>query len=207
MSEPIADITVAPAATEIKETPVPPEPSQDPLKKELDKVQDQKKRTKKDKLLYTFKRVKEQLKEEGVELDDPEVEDDEINEDTPVTVGMLNELNKKEAVKTALELADTLTDATERELVKYHLTETIKPSGNPQDDLGKALALVNSIKNTQLVEEISRKSDPKRFATGAGAPALSEGIFEPTPEEATFMKTMGLTKEDILKARKKEAKV
>jgi hypothetical protein len=149
--------------------------------------------SKKDKLLFTKRKIEEQLKELGAEEED---------ETKPLTIGMFKKLKQEEATKTALELADTL-DETEREEVKELLENTIKPSGDPNQDLITARTLANAKKSTQIVEELKRSTPARTYSMGSSAPAKLEDRFEPTPEEAQFMRPpYNLTKEDIIKARK-----
>lgn len=192
---------------EIKEDIVPVLPSkttettevveQDPLKIELEKVQ-RKGRTKAEKLLYTKKRVDEQLKELGIEDETMEDEDDK-----PLTVGDFKKMQAQTATKTALELANEVTNETERELLKYHLENTIRSTGNPQEDFKLAQGLVNAVKNQQVLEEQLRKPATKTHPTGSGAPLKDKKEDEFTTEELAYMKhPFNLTKEQVLKARR-----
>lgn len=172
----------------------------DPLKKEVEKIENGK-FTKKDRLLHAKKKIDEQLLEldsEGIPLDE--------DKNKPVTVGMLEDIEKKKSQKTALILADDIEDENERTLTKYNLENVIRPSGDPKKDLSAARAIVNSLKNTQIVEEIERKKNGKDNPTLPGAPRKNPGdVFEPTAQERVFMNPpYSLTKEDILKARQVE---
>lgn len=180
--------------TEETEVVEPSSTEQDPLKTELDKVQGQK-RTKEEKLLYSKKRIEEQLEELGVK--------EEIDEDEkPVTLGMLKQIQAQTATKTALQLADATPSETERELLKYHLENTIRSTGNPNEDFRLAQSLVNSVKNSQIIEETIRKPIAKP-SSGGGAPANVEKQAEFTSNELAFMKPpFNMTKEQILQARK-----
>lgn len=176
-----------------------PAGEQDPLKTELEKVQTTK-RTKLEKLQYTKKRVDEQLKELGVEVEEPEANDD----DKPLTKGEFKRLQEQAAVKTALELAEEIPNSTERELVKYHLENTIRSTGNPKQDLDLARSIVNDIKNRQILEEQNRKPEVKQQPSGGGAPAKPNKQEEFTSEELMYMRPpFNLTKEQILAARPK----
>lgn len=170
---------------------------QDPLKTELEKVQ-RKGRTPAEKLLYTKKRVEEQLKELGIE-DEPAEEDDK-----PVTVGMLKKLQAQTATKTAIDLANEVTNESERELLKYYLENVIRSTGNATDDFKLAQGLVNSVKNQQILEETLRKPAVKTHPTGTSAPAReAKPDEEYTAEELSYMKPpFNLTKEQVIKARK-----
>lgn len=171
---------------------------QDPLKSELEKVQKQGGRSKKDKLLYSKKRIEEQLADLG---EDP----DELSEDDkPVTVGMLKKMQTETAIKTALDLADDIADETERELTKYHLENTIRPTGDPKRDLELAQVHVNAVKNRQIMEETTRKGEPRKTAFKGGSNPKDGKIEEElTAQELSFMRPpFNLSKEQILAARK-----
>jgi hypothetical protein len=171
---------------------------QDLLKTELDKVQS-KGRTKVEKLQYTKKRIDEQLKELGVQ-DEPEEDED----DKPLTRGEFKKLQAQTATKTALDLADGVTSITERELLKYHLENTIRSTGNPQEDFKLAQGLVNSVKNSQILEETLRKPNATTHTSGSGAPAKKTQQVEFTDEELKFMRApFNLTKEEVIAARPK----
>lgn len=191
-------------APEQKETEKKPDaPSQDPLKDELDKINNKKEgRTRKEKLLYTKKRAEQQLREEFPEDFENEVED--VDDDEPLTVGKLRAIEREKAVKTALQMAEDISDETERELVKHHLNNTIRSTGNPAEDLNLAKAIVNSKKNAQIAEEIARKSKAKDHPTGSSAPANPpREDDELTADELAFMRPpFNMTKAEVLKARK-----
>lgn len=175
---------------------------QDPLKKELEKVQNKGEgRTKKEKLLYTKQRVEEQLRElEGDEDDDLGDEDD----DTPVTKGMLREMQAKNVVKTALDLTEDIADETEKALVQHHIKNTIRTTGNPAEDLKLARAIVNSVKNSQITEEVIRKGEAKSHSSGSGGARKNEQVLELSADELPFTRApFNMTKEQIIAARPK----
>lgn len=173
---------------------------QDPLKAELEKVQ-KAGRSKREKLLFTKTRVEQQLeeldKEEGIETDD--------EDNKPVTLGMLKKLQTQTATKTAIQLADEIQDETERELTKYHIENTIRPTGDPKKDMELAMVHVNAVKNSQIIKEVLRKPEPRKLASAGGGNPNDGKIDEAfTAQELSFMKPpFNLTKEAILKARKK----
>lgn len=184
-------------------------PPQDPVKAELDRVQGKKVFTEAEKAAFTLKKNAERAKELGLNPAEilgvtspaPVAEDD----NAPVTVGMLKKRDAEVAQKTALQLADEIADPHVRELTKHHLTESIRPSGNPQEDMRKALAIVSTVKNGQILEELGRKTIPGG-PTGAGGPAKSPtDQFVPTADEAALMHSFKLTQKDILAARAKMA--
>lgn len=200
------DLQEAPTSEAEETTTVATE--QDPLKEELEKVQ-RTGRTEAEKAAFSLKKNAERAKELGIDpaevlglsVEKPVdvVEDD----DAPVTVGMLKKLQQEGARKTALQMADDITNETERELTKYYLENRIVPSGNPTQDLADARGLVNSKKNSLILEEASRKTAPKSFSSATSAPARHEEPVEFTKDEITLMKFAGLTKEEVIAARNK----
>lgn len=181
-----------------------PKEETNPLKEELEKVQmSHGKRTEEEKLLYTFNRIQKQLKEKGIEVPTEEITHREDEDNRPLTVAEYKKLKALDSEKTAMTLADNIDDEYERELVKHHISNTIKPSGNAEQDLKNARLLVNSIKNGKIIEEVQRKTTPKTHSTGSGQPAKQEEVTEEFSEqELTFMKKFNMTKDDILKVRK-----
>lgn len=174
-------------------------PQDDPVKKELEKVE-KKKFSKRERLNFEKRKIDEQLgklnEDEGIK---PPIDADD---DTPVTVGMLKQREKEMSQKTALELSEEIEDEDERKLTQHYLKERIVPSGNASADLKLARAAVNSLKNAQIAEEINRKKNPKNHGGAPGAPAGHEKEFIPTEEEKIFMNPpYNLTKEDITRAR------
>jgi len=179
------------------------EPSQ--IQVELVKEQNRNTRTEKEKAEFSLKKNAERLKELG---GDPTealgLKASEERDEGEVPSWYLKE-KAKESQKSALELADTLEDANERDLVKSYLSKRIVPSGNAEDDFRLALGAVNALKNKQIVEELSRRVAPRVTAAGGSVPAKTEKAFEPTAEESRFMlPPYSMTKEQILAARRGE---
>ncbi len=188
---------VTPEPQPSQEEPV----EQDPVKKELEKVGNKKKFTKRERLNFEKKKIEEQLTEidqdEGIEPPIPE------DDSTPVTVGMIKKMQKEQSKKTALELAEEISDEDEKKLTIHYLETSIVASGNPAEDLKKARAIVNSFKNAQIAEEAGRKTTAKGKGTPPGAPGQTEKVFQPTADERIFMQPpYNMTTEDVLKARK-----
>lgn len=174
--------------------------TQDPLQEELERVQKREGgRTQKEKLLYTKQRIEQQLRELGVD-DEPQHEDDEA----PVTLGMLKRMQAETATKTALQLAEDIPGDAERELTKYHIQNTIRSTGIPSEDLKLARAIVNSTRNSQILEQVQMRPAPVTHSTGTSAPAKMEPHDIPlTHEELQFTKPpFNMTKEQILKTRR-----
>lgn len=189
---------------EPQETP-PSHDEDDPLKKEIKKIEEKKpKFTRRERLAFEKKKIEQQERElneeEGIE--EPPIDE---SKDTPVTVGMLEKRDKERAKKTAIELAENIEEDDERKLTIHYLQTSIIASGNPQEDLKKARAIVNSLKNSQIAEEIDRKVKPKNHATPPGSPGKHEKVFTPTEQERVFMAPpYNLTKEEVIKSREQE---
>ena len=185
----------------VEETEVKTEVEQDPLKPELDRVQT--KRTKLEKLAYTKNRIEQQIRDEQL-AQGIEPSPDSTDDDSPVTVGMLKKLQSDNTTKTALQFADDISNETERELVKFHINNTIRSTGNSQEDYRLALAIVNAAKNKQILEAVTLKPGAKRASSNGGATPQLEEEPEFTREEESFMRPpWNLTKQQILDARKK----
>lgn len=178
----------------------------DPIKKEAERVKASQ-RTELEKALFKRKQIDKRISELGGTVENP-LDDDDEDDSKPITRKDLREMQKKEATKTALDLAENLEDEAERDLVKHYLETKIRSSGNPQEDFEFALRAVNSLKNSHIAEEIARKRDPKRNPTPPGGPSgIPEDQFTPTAEESFFMKApFNLSKEDILAQRKQNRK-
>ncbi len=181
------------------------ETEQDPLKTELDRVQKVSKYTEKEKAEYTLKKNFERVMELGGDpnsilgIEKKEATD---SDDTPLTIGMLKKLQQESASKTAMQSAEEIQNETERELVKYHLQNTIKSTGIPSEDLKLARALVNAVKNIQIIEESSRKTPAKQHSNSSGVDAKQEKEVVYTADELTMMKApFLLSPKEILEAR------
>lgn len=179
--------------------------SQDPLKKERERIENKGAgRTHKEKLLFSKKKIEEELSklDNG---DDDDTASLDLDDAKPVTMGDLKKIEREKAKSNAIQMAEDIDDEDERVLVKHHLSNTIKPSGNPAEDLRIARSIVNSSKNSQIIEEATRKTDPKRHSSAPGnAGRRTDDVFTPTPEEDNFMRSFGLSEKDILNARKIE---
>lgn len=195
------------------ETEVEPkvETEQDPLKTELERVQNLGK-PEEEKVSHKLREVAKQAKKLGIDpseilgIKKETIESEDIDEDDkPLTIGAYKKIQQASSVKTATDLAEEISNDTERELVKYHLDNTIKSTGIPNEDLKLARALVNAVKNTQVIEEINRKTSPKTHSNASGVDAIDNEVKgDLTPQEKNFLgKPFNMTKEQILKARKK----
>jgi len=168
------------------------------------------KRTEKEKAEYSLKKNAERVKELGGEPADvlgirPHIHvDDDITDDTPLTVGTLRKLNKDEARKTALDMASEITDEAEREEVRLALETRITPSGNAKADFDFARGAINASRNAKIASEAARKGEARRTASGGSMNARVDEEFVPTEAEKAFMRPpYNMTKEKVLAAREK----
>ena len=162
----------------------------------------------KEKAAFTLKKNAERLAELGGDPAEvlnirPTINlDEDLDDDKPLTVKDFRQLQKNDAKKTALQLADELPED-ERDEVKALLESRIVPSGNAEQDLRDARAIVNTAHNAKIAEHLANKTNPKKTAAGGSSDARSEDEFVPTPDEAAFMKPpYNTSKEKILAARK-----
>lgn len=166
-------------------------------------------RSETDKAAYNLKKKAEEAKALGLDplkvlgISNQVEVDDEMPDDTPLTVGTLRDFNKKGARKDAEQMAGALSDENERERVLSEL-KYIVPSGDAQADFRRAQAAANIEHNTQVAEELARKGQPKRTAAGGSANATPMDTSELTPQEMIFTRRpYNLSKEKIIAARPK----
>lgn len=199
----------------VEETPVTTETetTEDPLKVELERVKSKKSPQEKarDSLYFNALEAKklgidptkdEKLKEVFGIKEPVEVSEDE----KPITRKELEELLLKTqqatATKTAEQLANEITNESERELTLFHIQNTIKSTGDPKEDLRLARALTNSVRNSQIQEQQTIKPVAKTHSSASGGGTIqSEPTIVFTAEEKAFLATGRVTKEEILKAR------
>lgn len=186
-------------------------PSQDPVDKEIEREKGKKQRTEAEKAEYALKNNFARAKELGL---DPakvlglstETAADADDDDRPMTVGEFKKFQTVGATKTAKELAASIEDTKERELVIHYLDSISNP--DPNEALRLARLAANSVKNGQIAEELGRNNGARSYGTGAGAPAKQDdgANFVPTSDEAQLMRPpFNLSKEDVLKARRSYA--
>ena len=195
-----------------KETEKKPETEteQDPLKAERERIAKLKEggKSELDKALYSKKKIEERIAQLKGESPDEKSEEDkpENEDDKPVTIGMLKQMRQGEVVTTALTLADEIENENEREITKYHLEHSIKTTGNPQEDLKLARAIVNSVKNAQIAQTVVNKPAVKSHSSESSIQTRSEDKrLELTAEEIPFTKPpFNLSKEAIIKTRPKK---
>lgn len=178
---------------------------QDPLEIEKQRIEKERKagkHTKLEKAEFAAKKIAEQI----AFLKGESVVNPEDDDDAPVTRGELKKIQAEQVEKSALELAEAITDSAEKELVIHHLKNSIKSTGKPEEDLRLAYSIVFSTKNGQVAEELARAIPARAHPSGHGAPPKLVKAFEPTPHEQGMMiPPFNLTQKQIEAIRKTEA--
>lgn len=184
------------------------EPLQTALEQEIERENKRGEgRSEAEKAAFSLKKTAERMKELGLDpaevLGLSQVAMPIVDKDAPLTVGMYEQMQKDRSQKTAIELAEEITDQHERALTISYLKTRIVPSGDPEDDIRFARQAVNSVKNSQIVEEISRSVKPKNFSSGASAPAMKVSIEpELSTDELMFTKPpFNMTRAEIISKR------
>lgn len=174
--------------------------------------QDGNTRTERDKAAFNLKKKAEEARALGIDPAEalglkPQIKiEDDLADDVPLTVGTFRQMQKQDAKKTALQMAEDLPED-ERDAVTDILRHRIVASGNAEADLSLARAAVNSERNAKIAEELARKGKPRQTAAGGSADAIREEDFEPTEEEKQFMRPpYSMSKAKIIEARKKAQK-
>lgn len=189
---------VVPEATDIIQ-----EPSQDPLDQEIERGRGQAKTfTEAERAAFNLKKNAERARELGVDpaevlgiTSEPKAQDDEIPQ-------WYKDKEAKDASQTAHQLAESIQDPKERELVKQKL-DTVITSGSPEERVRVARGYVNAVKNGQIAEILASESAPRGFSSGAGAPpATAPTEPELTAEELLFTRPpISMTKAQVIAAR------
>lgn len=187
--------------------PINPEPSQDPIDVEIEREKEKGRQfTEAEKAAFNLKKNAERAKELGVDpatvlgitAEPAQAEGDDVPE-------WYKKREAQAASKTALELADAIEDPRERELVKMKL-ETVITSGSPEERVRIARGYVNSVRNGQIVEEVSRAKQAPAFGNSAGAPASkAPATPELTQAETLFTRPpFNMTPAEIISKRPQE---
>jgi len=214
----IASASGANVVTETKvETPVTevkPETEsvqeQDPLKAELERVKSLPQgKTQLEKALHRRKFLDEEIVKLGGKLPEEKVE--ETEEDAPLTRKDLEEALKdlkdkpQHLVRTIDDYLKDEPNEIKKELINFHIENSIKSTGNPEQDYNLAKILAEEPIRRQITEELARKGTPKTHSSASSAPGSSgsQPIISFTKEEQLFLDTGVITREDILAARAK----
>lgn len=128
--------------------------------------------------------------------------DEELPDSAPLTVGTFRQMQKLDAKKTALDMAEALPED-ERDKVIEILTNRLVPSGNAQSDFELARSAVSSEHNRMVAEELARSGKPVKTAAGGSSNTRPQDDFVPTEQEARFMRPpYNMSKDKVLAARK-----
>ena len=195
------------------------EEAEDPIKAELDRVKGQTHgKTPQEKAAFAFKLQAQKLKEQGVDVADilgikPQVneEQDEPEEEKPLTrkdiETLLSQVKPKE--KSAVELIqEEQISESEKELATYYLENVIKSSGNAQEDIKNAKLMVNSVRNSKIMEMNSLRPEAKSYSSASSIEISKKQDIQLTQEEQTFFNQFAkdgipMTKEEIIKMTRK----
>lgn len=177
--------------------------------------QESNQRTEAEKAAFNLKKHADRAKELGLKPEDilgikPKLQvDASVSDDTPLTVGALREIQKQDAKKTALQLAENIEDEDERTQTK-NILERLAPSGDAEADLAIARSAVNAKRTSQIAADVVRTTRPNRTAAGGSANARQEDDFKPTEEELALFQGFKLDpvklKDKILAARARAQK-
>jgi hypothetical protein len=191
----MTDIT--PVESTVEPTVEPTEPSQSV------------ERTPREKAEYNLRKRAEEAKALGVDpaevlgIQKPTQVNDELPDDKPLTIKDLRDLQKQDARKTAMQMAEDIADSTERDAILSEL-RFIVPSGDADADFRRAQASANAERNALVATEAARKGETRRTAAGGSAGIHVEDEFVPTAEESRMMKPpYNLSKEKIIASRPK----
>jgi len=198
------DTTTGEAIVETPSTePIITDPSvESPLDVEIARHKETIVRTEPEKAAFTLQKNAERARELG--LDPVEVLGLKKQDGgTPMTVEMYEELQKKNASQSALQLAESsIEDPKELELTKIYLENKVKPSGNPAEDLRTARLMVNAVRTAQIAEIKATAGTPKTHVSAPGAPASQpKQDAELTKDEIQTMQAFKLTKEQVIASR------
>lgn len=154
--------------------------------------------------------IDNELRKAGAIEDDEDIDGDDdidpldIDPDKPLTLRDLQRIENKRASKTTISMAKAITDPLLRSAVEAAINDVV-PSGNPDADFKKAVAIANIEKNSKVLEELGRRVTAPQHRSGPGAPPPKEDeVFEATPQEAKMMQWAGLSKEQVIASRPKK---
>ena len=194
--------------------------TEDPILAELERVKGQTHgKTPQEKAAFALKLQAQRLKDQGLDIAEilgikqEKEEIEEENEEKPLTRKDIEQLlgQSKPKEKSAVELAqeENVSD-TEKELTLYYLENIIRPSGNANDDLKNAKTMVNSVRNSKIMEMQNLKPEAKSFSNASSIEIKNTTQnIQLTPEEDLFYRQsqkdgIPFTKEEIIKMTRKQ---
>lgn len=111
-------------------------------------------------------------------------------------------LNRNTLVKNKIRSMASNKD--EEELISHHLMNSIRPTGDVDEDINNAKLLANSKRYSSELSEAVRSLASKEnrgMGSGAGQKQATESPISLTPDEQKIAKRYGLTNEEALKAK------
>lgn len=158
-------------------------------RKELDK---------KDKRIGQAEHVIEKLKSEGSTVNQENIEE-MVNKLVEERVSKLEQSVRGDAIDSIISSYASSND--EAELIKFHLENSIKASGDDVTDIINAKALANKARFTQQTSEIKRAKleSEAEDAKTAGAKDESKPKMRLSAKDKQIMQQYGLTEEDLQK--------
>ena len=153
---------------------------------------------KKDKRISQAEHVIEKLKEEGTKVDAESIEA-MVNRLVDEKVQNLTSQVRADAIDGLISQYSSSKD--EAELIKFHLENSIKQSGDDVTDIINAKALANKARFAQQTSEIKRaklQTEGEKVTT-SGEKSKGEETQKFSAEELKIMRAYGLSKEDLEK--------
>lgn len=168
---------------------------ENPYKAELETLQQKLERERETRKYEREKRKEYQKKLEEVDSDVPMGADIESKIASILDEKLNPILKKVDQDKLDAEVSKVTTDPHKADLVKYHLENSVRRTGNLQEDLRKAEILADSVAYQKNIEAKVRKSEAKKFAAkgglkGGGRPQEYEEKPVLSPEEANILRHM-----------------
>lgn len=190
-SETQEEVTTGAETTEETETQ-----SDIDYKKELEVVRTE--LEKKTKQVGQAEHVIEKLKAEGSTVNAENIEE-MVNRLVDEKVNKLTEQVRGDAIQGLIEQYSSNSD--EAALIKHHLENSIKPSGDDVVDIINAKALANKARFTQQTSEIKRAQSESEAdkASTAGEKQSKAPESKLSAEDLKIMRAYGLSKEDLEK--------
>ena len=123
------------------------------------------------------------------------------------TSGIQNEvrMTRQESIIDRYNLSESA-----RKLVKHHLENTVKPSGDVEDDVRNAVALANRKRIFSSLEEVGRSNESRESVSNYSGGSMRTNSKKPDPmpalsdQDKKFAKAYNLSPDKIKKAVKGE---
>lgn len=151
---------------------------------------------KKNKQIGQAEHVIETLKKEGGQATTDNIED-VVNRLVEEKVSHLTEKVRGDKIENLVSAYASSTD--EAELIKFHLQNSIKQSGDDVTDIINAKAIANKARFQQQTAEIKRAQNVPEAekVTSAGQKPAKADDLKLSPEEQKIMRQFGVTKDDL----------